>query len=281
MLITAALLTAATAQVCREPPPSHSWEHCALEVRPSEIPNAGSGLFATDGMRKGERVGFYDGYDFLPGDAGSEEAMLSPYKQEDPTTGGFRDGKRAVWYDAAIREYEINARRDNNVGNGPKDDPFTYTMLRDVDAGEELYHEYGVNFWLQQLIEGDNPPPPLTALLLCMARGMWEAAGGFGAASCVTLQEQGSEQLTEFFYDAPEKRLAMRRGSKIEPLGERYAGAFIVKYLRLRPTSPVWRRFAPAEGETAAVIDVATRLHRAVAHLLRDGEAWEVEPELS
>ena len=41
---------------------------------------------------------------------------------------------------ALVREYERNAARDNNIGNGPASDPFVYHMLRDVEPGVELFH---------------------------------------------------------------------------------------------------------------------------------------------
>eukprot|EP00754_Rhynchopus_humris_P008375 Rhum_TRINITY_DN13738_c0_g2::Rhum_TRINITY_DN13738_c0_g2_i1::g.63512::m.63512 len=133
----------------------------SLEVRPSLIEGAGNGVFALETLAKGEPVTQFSGV-WRPADSVGSEA----YSQR--TSEGLIEGDRAAQSVAGGVAHLINdiacidkscdalgylnsSNAGRNVAMAVVDGVVVAVALRDIAKGEELYHSYGVAYWLGRL----------------------------------------------------------------------------------------------------------------------------------
>ena len=118
-----------------------------LEVKPSLIPNAGMGLFTRKKIKKNKRVGKYRGIDYPSHPCVPRERR--PYLVY-IGGGGVRDGfqmnNHMRW---ANHKAYVEGRHPNHPDqpNGwlelNEDKVVFLRALRDIEAGEEIYIDYG------------------------------------------------------------------------------------------------------------------------------------------
>ena len=113
-----------------------------LEIRPSLIPNAGHGLFATHPFRQGESICEYKG---------TQLGLLQLLRTRDWSY--IYTGEEA-WIDAGPHE-NLYARYVNdhfdqskiNCAYSDEEGKVWVRALRDIGEGEELYAAYGDLYW--------------------------------------------------------------------------------------------------------------------------------------
>lgn len=128
-----------------------------LQVKPSNIPGAGQGLFAAREFEQGEVLCAYTGVVYP-----SREAWKRPDKSYLMKLGG---GK----YVDALHSPEVLARYINDCrghrggfnvqfDKRPEENKANVVAMRDIRAGEELYVNYGRMYWLAyNLMHPDSP----------------------------------------------------------------------------------------------------------------------------
>lgn len=158
--------TAATGSTpgCKAGPPR------CLEVRPSKIPNAGDGLFATCNMKAGTSIGKYYGRvsEEIPADTtyawrvpmcrDAHFAVHLNHQNEfelcAPVGWHYIDGKdfptSAKWTNPLRFANSIPSpamRGSINLEPRFQEGEVFYDLLRDVQTGDELLVDYGANYW--------------------------------------------------------------------------------------------------------------------------------------
>jgi uncharacterized protein len=135
----------------------YCWIHLSqlhgARIKPSLVPNAGKGLFATRDFKKGEIIGNYTG-DIVRVDQVSNDANLprSAYILELTETLGI-DAARTntaegrMVNDARKSGFKNNVRFSANQRNKTA----KLIALRNIKKGEEFLVSYGRNYWPQQL----------------------------------------------------------------------------------------------------------------------------------
>ena len=146
-------------------------DYLKLEVRASEIPGAGNGVFATDPIMKGELVGEYRGKLILEGDEISDRskmirisefmvdgfgidkipciiALINDCVQFIPVDTSF--SKRLTDDDFKLKLWE---GKGYNCAFEQKHDKMFAIATRDITPGEELYISYGIGYWFNALLD--------------------------------------------------------------------------------------------------------------------------------
>jgi SET domain-containing protein len=142
-----------------------------VEVRKSTIPNAGNGVFATEDIKKGEKICYYDGVDVEAHTVNICETDMSyaltkdkehkytrlgnPLKTTAYNVGQFcNDSCCPIITDInypsvkkAFDEYLIKTKSLLNIVRENYDD-FHMVALKDIKKGEEIFYSYGVGYWL-------------------------------------------------------------------------------------------------------------------------------------
>lgn len=120
------------------------WTEADFEVRPSNIPGAGLGLFATVAIKEGDTLGYYTGT-VIDGDAMDEEPWVR--------------SKYILWVcqtHVIVGEGpEANYTRFINHSDSPNAflvvssrwKTARFEALRDIRPGEEIYFHYGDDYW--------------------------------------------------------------------------------------------------------------------------------------
>ena len=148
-----------------------------VEVRPSGIPGAGRGVFATRDFAIGEFVCVYDGYVITPGRQNLDEDVYALPLEGKGMLIGFKDPKSEIgvaqlindaaeisavdfpqrgdfkmcclyFADAALR-YAVKTRLLSNVypANGTE----RFIAIKPINKGEELFFSYGSSYWFFQI----------------------------------------------------------------------------------------------------------------------------------
>jgi len=128
--------------------PSH------LEVKLSLIFNAGMGLFARRTLRKNKRIGRYRGTYYAKRCAGdSLPASHKPYLMATLGEGvidGFTLANHMRWANHWPERANAYAKLEN-------DGVIFFVALRTIEAGEEIYIDYGYDPCAR---DPEEPPPP-------------------------------------------------------------------------------------------------------------------------
>jgi hypothetical protein len=285
----------------------------------SGIAGAGRGLYNLEPLSEGERCCTYDGQDFAADDKSTEaneKRVHAEYNQEGPG-GGFRagyvpprscEGVAQLSNDAhrielpqpavlsatvqAVLDYTAlsqNASGGNNIRQlAPPDaaargvDAFAFYATREVRSGEELFQAYGFPYWLDALLKQDERPS--ARLLICLVRHRCDLLRGRTPPPCTTLRQTLSDRVLEIEFHYSEEHGQLRQASGA-PLTEALAGGFIVRFLRVALTSPLWDAFPPPAADAELEADAApptsarAKLQRLVRHIAADGEATEHRSE--
>lgn len=121
-----------------------------IEIRRSNIPNAGFGVFATQNIPCGRALGYYRGEIVTPEEherryakKGYGEYSLLANDIDNPTEKVYIDGKH---------HYNWVSRVNASKGTGKKPniqwDAYGHvTALRNIKKGEELLLNYGRSYW--------------------------------------------------------------------------------------------------------------------------------------
>jgi hypothetical protein len=141
--------------------------HNFLEVRESNIPGAGNGLFATKKLKKGTKLGFYSGKLLTK----EEHKKMSAEEAAYVVTIHWKrkvNGKRQyIIIDGNVSGNKLKMLNDGahsgGVPNVDMDDGgFMYTT-QDVEAGEELLWNYGTKYWDTSLPSSESRSPTHTS----------------------------------------------------------------------------------------------------------------------
>jgi len=125
-----------------------------LNVEPSNIPNAGNGIFTYQPIKKETLIGYYDGV--LKKDDGScvGDYSFSLNKTWYVDARTFPRAYIAMINDAHGSTFKNNCEfrlelEDPVTGKKrkPCDRKITLWALRNIKAGEELFADYGVDYW--------------------------------------------------------------------------------------------------------------------------------------
>lgn len=295
--LTCALLAVVAYQYVGEEP-------CAVEVRPSNIPGAGNGVFARQPLQRGELCCTYDGIDY------EEHAVRLSYDAERyllPLGGGLvRIGwqqprsacgvaqiindmqiisishpTRRSEAQAAIEQYKTRESSDVAVNldavkayynsyvdseRALKAKPQTgrppyapFKMTHDVEAGEELFWPYGVNYWLADITQTTDSP--MIAMLVWMFLCAEDLCTGIGDG------------------DVRYKLHEPTGGAFTMPLSEHDAAEFIADRLGLQRDSAFWRQLnASCAGCISAPSSVA-KLTGLADYLAADAPTIDVKYE--
>lgn len=131
------------------------WQHLktyrGLRIKPSQISNSGDGLYTTVDIKKGQRIGFYDG----------KKMSHAAYKANPSGYGLTLDRKTIV--DAKSTQSgpmryinhcrTTNKRSGQCKGNNAKYAPnhrkkrISVKATKKIKAGEEIFASYGRNYW--------------------------------------------------------------------------------------------------------------------------------------
>uniref|UniRef100_A0A7S0P2K7 SET domain-containing protein n=1 Tax=Calcidiscus leptoporus TaxID=127549 RepID=A0A7S0P2K7_9EUKA len=121
------------------------WPH-GVQVRPSLIPNAGNGLFATRRFSAGEMVGEYHGQVLTL-------LQATRLEKRDYLMGGFGlnvhiDARFALNASARYINDHFDAKKINARFEKLKPQRRAIAIAtRDIRAGEEIYASYGETYW--------------------------------------------------------------------------------------------------------------------------------------
>lgn len=149
-----------------------------VEVRKSAIPNAGNGVFATEDIKKGERVCYYDGEDIEASKVNICETdmsyALTKVGEKEPWTRlGFEfpktlygvgqicnDGAYPIFRDEhdfkmVVEDLDIYTKKSMDNLNVAQEDKnsFWFVALRDIQKGEELFYSYGPKYWMSKFLK--------------------------------------------------------------------------------------------------------------------------------
>jgi hypothetical protein len=108
-------------------------------VRPSNIPNAGLGVFALKNFKKGDAMGYYSG-----------AVLVDPKKTK--RRGNYAmevQGGQVILDGACLFSFPtmINDIRDTKRYNVRVDETALLRASANISEGEELYLDYGPSFW--------------------------------------------------------------------------------------------------------------------------------------
>lgn len=117
-----------------------------LDVRPSQIKNAGNGLFAFEYIPKETFIGFYDG-DILSGDNNITDYSFQISKKYFIDAKDFPRCYIAMINDAIYSKFINNCEfRITNKKKVENNKICLYT-IKDIKKGEELFASYGEDYW--------------------------------------------------------------------------------------------------------------------------------------
>lgn len=120
-----------------------------LKIKPSTLPNAGMGLFATKQFHQGEKITPYTGDLVVSHDPSYGNAYVLQLKQNPPT---FIDARKTT---AGAGRYSNSCRGGQCVNNAN----FVYDRLRKVanikakkliKPGQEILTAYGRGYWVRR-----------------------------------------------------------------------------------------------------------------------------------
>ena len=150
-----------------------------VEIRKSTIPNSGNGVFATEDIKKGERICYYDGEDVetnklnicdtdmtyaLSKDKDNKfTRMGNPNKTNNFNVGQFCNDSSCpnitiINYPSvkkAFDEYLINTKQKLNIVRENYDD-FYMIALKDIKKDEELFYSYGSGYWTVYFLKNSS-----------------------------------------------------------------------------------------------------------------------------
>lgn len=266
-----------------------SLELCAgngLERKPSSIPGAGGGIFASKPFKRGNYVCFFDGFDQETLDEDTDWEYTLHHQHGDGHRVGYKEpyhpcGVGQLINDAAmidvstrtatLEEVYEKIRRYKERGNEiaslawMQDDsnPFMLFATRDINVGEELFVSYGPAYWLGDLDDQRKYPTPMGKLLGCIIYCSWREVvtqaeaqptrGGMTGhlrKTCVTLtkkDDDGNLRVLRPGYDHKTKTLKLLTPQgTYAPLDDNAAEALMADFLRLAPSSTLWSRLDEA-----------------------------------
>jgi hypothetical protein len=133
-----------------------------LEIKKSSIPNSGLGVWAKEGIARGTALGRYSGIamnkealDALYGDKLAEYALtVTCARQEDcgfDSKGGSKHEPHSIIIDA-----KSNGNWASRINDGPHSgfsanvafgDDGTVYVTKNIKGGEELFADYGSDYW--------------------------------------------------------------------------------------------------------------------------------------
>lgn len=124
-----------------------------LNVEASKIPNAGNGIFTYKNIPKETLIGYYEGE--LKKDNGTcvGDYSFSLNKQWFIDARNYPRSYIAMINDVHGTKYKYNCefRMENEDENGkkrkPQDRKITLWSIKNIKAGEELYADYGKDYW--------------------------------------------------------------------------------------------------------------------------------------
>lgn len=125
-----------------------------VEVRPSQIPGAGMGLFTTRDVRKGDRIVHYGGeeitpdemhnrYGWMRDDTNEYIQVVAPYAMTIRDSTNTLDAIRIRGAASYMNDATTSTQYTNNVDLATD---FVYAQ-RNLRAGEELFTAYGDEYW--------------------------------------------------------------------------------------------------------------------------------------
>jgi len=157
----------------------------SLEIKKSKKENAGNGVFTTKSYKKGEYVCFYDGEERnIQSEKDFSYSINNPY--DNKVRIGFydsvrnKDGVGQFINDYCMFDLSDNLRDDmgfyklNNISidykmelyenisldnsNVVLKENFKFLTKRDINLGEELYFNYGLDYWFSKMnLEKEEP----------------------------------------------------------------------------------------------------------------------------
>ena len=125
-----------------------------VEIKASSIPNAGQGVFTLVPRHKGDVVGQYVGRII------TREELLTMSKDDINKIIAFVDatnreqlidGKGSKHFSAFINHKWRTKSNPREAANLATDSAGHFVCLRDLEAGEELFMDYGLKYWAYQL----------------------------------------------------------------------------------------------------------------------------------
>ncbi len=131
-----------------------------LQIKTSQIPNAGKGLFATRNFKKGDKIMKLEFrklkkkeidklYDYIDPKTQKKLEGVGPYSFDIV----LRDGEIYFGDGACIRNapsYANDLKKSANVQYKQENDGTAIvwlTVTKNIKAGDELFHSYGKNYW--------------------------------------------------------------------------------------------------------------------------------------
>jgi hypothetical protein len=128
-----------------------------LELKISNIPDAGYGLFATKNFAQGQHITYYGGYYcnvniFETHSAPKEEAdYIFTFPEKEWGIGGILDARTFFklgyemgrWANSDEKKRNIMIDREYRKDGPPM---MYYFAMRDIEAGEEIYYDYGASY---------------------------------------------------------------------------------------------------------------------------------------
>jgi hypothetical protein len=121
-------------------------ENNLVEIRPSNIPNAGNGVFAKEDINSGEMLGIYRGEALTP------DQFTKRFKDVDYATYVLTIKNGTINVDGEKKGYNWVSRVNGPRGTTMKtniwwDDDGNVFSKRKIKAGDELLVSYGPSYW--------------------------------------------------------------------------------------------------------------------------------------
>jgi len=253
-------------------------DHRRFELRQSNLPGAGRGIFTTEVIPARGIVCFYDGVD-LADDWKMNNATLSAYLIATPL--GTRDGIayqrtncgvcqlvndasivkitepssiKKLWRD--VDRYTNETSKLINLAT-KEHDPWVMYAARELQAGEELFLPYGPSYWISRYgLETKNPV--MWLLIQMLEPDKWQDNGG------------------QILYDQKKHILRHVNGTDLDEATARW---FIRHVLRVRVDSVLWERLKEVMDDYDAMLTPLAKVQALVRHLSTDGEVFPAEYE--
>ena len=146
---------------------SEDSDYYKLEVKPSLIPNAGNGVFATKPIVKDEIIAEYRGKVFTCGlyeefvDSGKIMRINDMFIDSIGVAAMINDCVKFVPIDTSLSKHiseddfklKIWENKAYNCKFDNKNDKVFVVAMQDIQPGDELYVNYGQNYWINVLLD--------------------------------------------------------------------------------------------------------------------------------
>jgi len=121
-------------------------ENNLVEIRPSNIPNAGNGVFSKEDIKSGDMLGYYRG------EALNRDQFNKRFNDKEYAAYVLIVKNGTIYVDAEKKGYNWVSRVNTPRGTTMKtniywDDDGRVFAKRNIKAGEELFVSYGSAYW--------------------------------------------------------------------------------------------------------------------------------------